>query len=949
MQPDDSKPIPRATYRLQLNKDFGFDQAAALAPYLAKLGVSHVYCSPYLRARPSSTHGYDIVSHTELNPELGDAEAFDRMVVAFRKNGLGQVLDFVPNHMGVGGADNPWWLDVLEWGPNSEFAGWFDIDWESDRRYLQGKLLVPFLGDQYGAVLQSGALRLKFDAQAGSLAVWAYDSHKLPITPLHYERILGDTHPDLERLGDAFAHLSNWRPHIARRALDLKAELTKSAKDDPDVAAAIEAAVDQFNGETGDLQSWSRLDALIRDQHWRAADFRVAADDINYRRFFNINDLAGVRMELSELFDHAHSLVFRLLDEGILDGIRLDHVDGLLDPKGYCLRLRERAPRPFYLVVEKILAPHESLREDWDVEGTTGYEFANLVTGLLNNPAGEEPLTRFYAEFTGEREAFADIVRDSKMRIMENEMASELNVLARDAARVARSNARTADFTNNVLQRALKEVIAVFPVYRTYVDGRSDQNADRRDIDWAVAQARRHGAALDPSVFDFLHQLLTCDLVAEPRSGFSRVAVVRVAMRAQQYSGPVMAKGLEDTAFYRYNRMLALNEVGGHPDQFRISLPAFHYANAQRAKRTPHAMLSTSTHDTKRGEDTRARLAVISEMPDEWAQQVRLWSRMLRARSAGSPEDAPPDRNDEYVFYQLLLGAWPAELSPGKLDPAGVDAFRLRIEGAMTKAMREAKVHTTWAAPNAAYEDAVMGFIRYALDTSCTNAFLESFSGFQRRAAALGARNSLVQTVLKLTVPGVPDIYQGAELWDFSMVDPDNRRPVDYEARHSLLKAEESGRGDLAELLATWRDGRIKLRLITDLLALRQRAPELFSSGSYDALSASGPQADRVCAFSRSVGDSTFVVAASLFPGKADAPDGWTDTAVPLPGATDGQRWKDLFSGREVAVNNGSVTAQELFAVLPVSVLVHAEDSAEARRTAGTRSDSRRLRSFPTW
>ncbi|MBA3517442.1 MAG: malto-oligosyltrehalose synthase, partial [Rhizobiales bacterium] len=816
MEPDNDKPVPRATYRLQLNKDFGFDQAAALAPYLARLGVSHVYTSSYLRARPDSTHGYDIVSHTELNPELGDAESFERMAAAFRQNGLGQVLDFVPNHMGVGGADNPWWLDVLEWGPQSDYAGWFDIDWEPDRNYLQNKLLAPILGDQYGAVLESGALQLRFDTESGSLAVWAYDAHKLPICPLHYGRILGDKHPALERLGDAFAHLSTWRPHIARRALDLKAELAELAARDPEVADAVRKAVGRFNGQAGDFESWGRLDSLIREQYWRAAHFRVAADDINYRRFFNINDLAGIRMELPELFDHAHSLVFRHLADGTLDGLRLDHVDGLLDPKGYCLRLREKAPRPFYLVVEKILAPHESIREDWGVDGTTGYEFANLVTGLLIDPAGEEPLTRFYAEFTGSHEAFGDIVRDAKLGIMENEMASELNVLARDAARVARSHPRTADFTNNVVRRALKAIIACFPVYRTYVDASAaPTEADRRDIDWAVAQARRIDSALDPSVFEFLHKLLTCDLVAEPRSGFSRVAVVRVAMRAQQYSGPVMAKGLEDTAFYRYNRMLALNEVGGHPDQFRVSIGAFHHANAQRAKRTPQAMLSTSTHDTKRGEDTRARLAVLSEVAEDWAQQVLLWSRMIRARSASSEGDAPPDRNEEYVFYQLVLGAWPPELAPGSLEAAGVDAFRVRIEGAMVKSMREAKVHTTWAAPNSAYEDAVLRFVRHALDASRTNPFLESLAGFQGRIAPLGIRNSIVQVVLKLTVPGVPDIYQGAELWDFSLVDPDNRRPVDYATRKKLLDAMDangrSGRPDLASLLETWRDGRIKL------------------------------------------------------------------------------------------------------------------------------------------
>lgn len=919
--PPAERPIPRATYRLQLNKEFGFDRAAALAPYLAGLGVSHVYCSPYLRARPGSMHGYDIISHTELNPELGDALAFERMCRRFRDHGLGQILDFVPNHMGVGGADNPWWLDVLEWGPDSEFAGWFDIDWDSDHTYLQGKLLVPFLGEQYGTALQAGALRLKFDQGAGSLAVWAYGSHKLPVNPFHYGRILGAAHPELERLGDAFANLASWRLQIARAASDLKAELARAAGENAGIAAAIEAAVRRFDGDGGDLQSWSSLDSLIRDQHWRIAHFLVAADDINYRRFFNINDLAGIRMELPQLFDHAHSLLFRLLDEGVLDGIRLDHVDGLLDPKGYCRRLREQAPRPFYLVVEKILAPHESLREDWDVEGTTGYEFANLLAGLLNDPAGEEVLGAFYADFTGEQGPFADIVRKCRMRIMEHEMASELNVLAREAARVARSNPRTADFTKNVLQRALKEVIAVFPVYRTYVDGQSPPtDADRRDIDWAIAKARRNGRTLDASVFDFLSRLLTCDLVALPQSGFSRVQVVRVAMRAQQYSGPVMAKGLEDTALYRYNRMLALNEVGGRPDQFSVTPAAFHRANAQRARRMPHAMLATSTHDTKRGEDARARLAVLSEIPDEWTQQVRLWSRMLRARSAGAPEEAPPDRNDEYAFYQMLLGAWPPDLCAGEIDPARMDAFRHRVEGAMTKAMREAKIHTSWAAPNGAYEDAVMDFIRYALDTTRSNMFLDSFSAFQRRVAPLGVRNSLIQTVLKLTVPGMPDLYQGAELWDFSLVDPDNRRPVDYGARETILEAEGTGPADPALLLENWQDGRIKLSLTAGLLGLRRQWPRLFSHGSYEPLSAAGPEAERICAFLRSFEGNAMVVSVARH-GVPETP--CPDCALALPAGA-GERWRDLFSGSLLSLKDGVFAARDLFAALPVAVLLPA-------------------------
>jgi len=915
--------IPRATYRLQFNKAFGFDDAAALAPYLAALGVSHVYASPYLRARPGSTHGYDIVSHIELNPELGTVEAYARMVAAFKSHGLGQILDFVPNHMGVGGADNPWWLDVLEWGPDSQFAGWFDIDWETDREYLRQKLLVPFLGDQYGAVLESGGLKLAFDAAEGAFSIWAYDTHKLPICPLHYGRILGDTHAELERLSDAFAHLSAFRPHIQRRADDLKAELAVHAANDPKLALAIETALDHFNGTSGDIGTWMRLDALIKDQFWRAAHFRVAADDINYRRFFNINDLAGIRIELPELFDHAHSLVFQLLEDGVLDGLRLDHIDGLLDPKTYCLRLREKAPRLSYLVVEKILAPHEALRADWNVDGTTGYEFTNLLTRLMIDPAGEDVLTRFYAEFTGQTASFGEITRECKLGVMKNEMVSELNVLARDAGRVARSNPRTADFTDNVLRRALEMIIACFPVYRTYVNGSAISDADRRDIDWAFAHARRCDTALDPSVFDFLYGLLTCDLIAEPRSGFSRASVMRMAMRAQQYSGPVMAKGVEDTAFYRYNRLLALNEVGGQPDQFSIAPAAFHYANAERAKRTPCAMLSTSTHDTKRGEDARVRLAVLSECAEEWTQRVTAWSRILRAGSSGSPQDTPPDRNDEYAFYQHLLGAWPMELSTGTVpEAAGLDAFRLRIESVMVKAMREAKVHTTWAAPNSVYEEAVLAFIRHALDVSRTNPFLESFVSFQARIAWLGMHNSLVQTVLKLTVPGTPDIYQGAELWDLSLVDPDNRRPADFLARHIMLAAGDKqtlDRHAIDQLMVSWQDGGIKLRLIETLLKLRAVTPDLFRDSSYIALSPSGPAADRIYPFARQHGTMWLVVAVTLFPARADQT--FADSSVALPDGIVNTMWRNILDGSEISVSEGLLAASELFATLPVAVL----------------------------
>jgi len=922
--------IPRATYRLQFNHGFGFDNGAALAPYLAKLGISHIYASPYLMSRPGSLHGYDIVDHNALNPELGDEAAFSRMVAAFKEHRLCQILDFVPNHMGVGGADNPMWLDVLEWGADSAYAAWFDIDWHREHPYLQNKLLVPFLADQYGVELDAGKLELRFDARTGSFAVWAYATHKLPVCPLHYSRILGESHPKLERLGDAFAHLREWGPHMGSCAGHLKDEMAQLARERDDARATIEEALQRFKGLPGDPASWRHLDSLIRDQCWRPAHFRVASDDINYRRFFNINDLAGIRVELPEVFDHVHRLLFRLLREGTLDGIRIDHVDGLLDPKAYLQRLRREAfgsgqAPPFYLVVEKIMARHESLREDWPVEGTTGYSFSNQATCLLVDPAAEDRLTRAYAEFTGDRRVFPEIVYECKIRITENEMASELHVLARDALRVAHQNPHTADFTHNILRRALQEIVACFPVYRTYIDTEgAPAQADRRDLDWALAQARRRQTDLDPSVFDFLYQLLSGDLVAQPRSGFSRHAVLRCAMKLQQYSGPVMAKGLEDTAFYRYNRFLALNEVGGNPDQFGMPVREFHKANAQRARHWPHAMLATSTHDTKRGEDARARLAAIAEVPEEWAQQVPAWSRILRAGRGDIEGTAPPDRNDEYVFYQLLIASWPLDLRNGRLNGDALRAYAGRIREVMVKSIREAKIYSTWAAPNRTYEDAVLAFVEGALNPAQSGAFLGEFLPFQERVAELGMRNSLAQLVLKLTTPGVPDIYQGADLWDFNLVDPDNRRPVDYDARIRLLESVladicRDRRRAMRGLLADWRDGGVKLALIAVLLSFRLEHAELFVHGAYEPLTAEGAAADRVCAFLRRHEPEALLVAVSRFPGRSAS--GWNGTVVGLPEDLLGAKWQDVFTGAVLEPDENRLSAEVLFADLPVAVL----------------------------
>ncbi|MFS2013125.1 malto-oligosyltrehalose synthase [Azospirillum sp. CT11-132] len=922
MAPAAGKPIPRATYRVQLNGEFGFDRTAAIADYIARLGVSHLYASPYMKARPGSTHGYDIVNHNELNPEVGDQNDFRDLVEALKRNNLGQILDFVPNHMGVGGSDNEWWLNVLEWGPDSPYAGYFDIEWESDYRYLQGKVLVPFLGDQYGAVLVSGGLELRFDPETGSFAVWAYGSHKLPVRPQDYGTILSSDHPDLERIADAFTHLMDARPHQLRRASDLKAELAGLVATRPDMADAINQRLAVFRGYQGEIDTWGHLHELIAGQNWRVAYFKVAADDINYRRFFNINELAGLRMDEPELFDVAHRMVLGMVADGTLDGIRIDHIDGLIDPKGYCERLVAASSKPFYLVVEKILARHERLREDWPIDGTTGYEYANLMGGLFVDPKAEEVFTRLYADFIGRRDDFEDVVRQCKIRIMESEMASELNVLSRKASRIARSNPATADFTANILHQALKETIARFPVYRTYVDGGVPSDLDRRDIDWAISQARRVEQGPDGSVYDFLQRLLTTDLVAAPKSGYSHQQVTRFAMRFQQYSGPVMAKGLEDTAFYRYNRLVALNEVGGHPDHFGVSISAFHRANQDRARNWPNNMLASTTHDTKRGEDTRARLYALSEMPEEWERQVQTWSRLLRARRGDVEGTAPPDRNDEYLFYQLLLGAWPAELtgaSVEQIDQPAMTAFAERIVGAMTKSMREAKVHSTWAAPNEAYEGAVVSFIHDALDVTRRNAFLEAFLPFQAALARIGMVNGLSQTLLKLTSPGVPDIYQGCELWNLSLVDPDNRLPVDYDARRKLLDEVEEAveRGAVPGLLERWTDGAVKLALTRQALQVRAEMPEVFSAGEYLPLEATGDRADHVVAYARRNGDDTVLVAVPRLVGQLGESPDWGNTAIPLPR---GARWRNRLTGAEVE-GGDAMMAATLFADLPVALL----------------------------
>ncbi|HET6725028.1 MAG TPA: malto-oligosyltrehalose synthase [Gammaproteobacteria bacterium] len=923
--------VPRATYRLQFNRDFTFADAERLVPYLAQLGISHLYASPWLKARAGSLHGYDIIDHNQFNPEVGSAEDFERLSLTLKRHGLGHILDFVPNHMGIAEADNVWWLDVLEWGRASPYSDYFDIDWTPTDPRLRNKVLLPFLGDHYGRVLEAGHLEPRFDMQSGTFSVW-YFEHRFPIAPRDYEIVLraaveaGEAPVELMTLAEQFAGLRTTATMSARRiaetrnrAMELKTRLATLAAGEPAILSAIEAGIAALAGHAGGPETFRALHRLLERQAYRLAYWRVAADEINYRRFFDINALAGIRIENPQLFDVAHRLVGRLLAEGRLDGLRLDHIDGLFDPAEYCRRLVSRIDRPFYISIEKILARHEHLR-DWPIAGTTGYDFMNQVNGLLIDSDGEAAMTRTYYRFVGREIDLPELIYQAKRQVIDTKLSSELHVLARDLNRIAERHWNTRDYTLESLTAALRQVVACFPVYRTYVDARGASADDRRDISWAIAQARRRWEGPEEDIFDFVEAALTADLVSETGSGYNRREVVHFAMKFQQYTSPVMAKGFEDTVLYRYDRLIGLNDVGGDPGRFGISVAAFHHANGERAEYWPHAQLTTATHDTKRGEDVRARLAILAATPAEWNRHVRYWARSNRRRKQSVNDQPAPDRNDEYLLYQTLIGAWPVELLADEWNADAAARFVERVQGYMNKAIREAKRHSSWTNPDAAYEQAVADFVVRIIDPDGGSLFLDDFLPFAREVAAAGVDASLVQLTLKLTCPGVPDIYQGGELWDLSLVDPDNRRPVDFDARRQLLqdiKSIEAVQSTmLREMRERWHDGRIKLFVLHKLLELRRSHAAFFADGSYQPLDVEGPRAERVCAFVRELGDRRMAVAVML--PAAHARD-WAQTYVHLPegGAAE---WYDVIHGRPLA-SSKAIAAPDLFADLPLAVI----------------------------
>jgi (1->4)-alpha-D-glucan 1-alpha-D-glucosylmutase len=985
--------VPTATYRLQFNPGFPFREAHDLVPYLDALGITDCYASPILQARAGSRHGYDICDHGRLNPELGGEQEFDAFSDALRARGMGLILDMVPNHMGIADAGNGWWMDVLENGAGSVYARYFDIDWHPVNPDLENKVLLPLLEDQYGRVLEAGKIRLGFENGAFFLS---YYEVKLPVAPCTYHIILeralagvtgalSEEHEHLCELRSILTALRYLPPRgempadkVVERNREkevVKRRLAALYEASPAVRSALDDAVTELNGRAGDPRSFDALDRLIDRQAYRPAYWRVATEEINYRRFFDINELAAVRMETPEVFESAHRVLFRLLAEGKATGLRIDHPDGLREPARYFRQLQEsfvlahvRAalstsqpadrlartvarcfaealdrhpadPRawPLYVVAEKILSEGEALPPDWAVDGTTGYDFLNAVNGLLVDGDGRDAFDRVYQQFTRAPVEFRQLVNSTKKMIMLVGMASEINALGHELDRIAERNRRYRDFTLNSLTFALREIIACLRVYRTYISGPDGVSPrDRQFLEAAVEEAKRRNPRTAEAIFDFVRDTLLLDNVSDFAPS-DRPRLVEWAMKFQQLTGPVMAKSVEDTVFYTYNRLISLNEVGGSPDRYGVSPAVFHRQNSERLERWPHSLLATSTHDTKRGEDVRARLDALSEMAAEWEAALNRWSRWNSSKKIVVEDQPAPDRNDEYLLYQILLGAGPAE----PLTADGLATFRQRIVAYMHKATKEAKVHTSWVNPNEEYDEAVQQFVVRVLADNPEEPFLKDLLAFQRRLAFFGYFNSLAQVLLKMTCPGVPDFYQGSELWQLALVDPDNRQPVDYRRRRAMLTTLqgriEAMAGDLrplaAELLANAADGCIKLYLISQALNFRRLHGRLFADGAYVPLEAAGAKRDHVCAFARVMGNEAVLVAiprlvVRLVGGLEQPPMGaevWGATRLLLPPALANRSYCNLFTGEVLTADNQDGTSGlSLSAVLgafPVALL----------------------------
>ncbi|MDF3242862.1 malto-oligosyltrehalose synthase [Pseudomonas veronii] len=920
------KALPlRASQRLQFHKGFTLDDAVALVPYFARLGISHLYASPLLSARAGSMHGYDVVDPTTVNPELGGEAALRRLVAALREHDMGLILDIVSNHMAVGGADNPWWLDLLEWGRLSPYCEFFDIQWHSPDPLLKGQLLMPFLGCDYGEALQAGTLTLHFDAAHGSFSVEHYE-HRFPICPQDYATILGADEL-LKPLADRFSTLAYQNDAYAEAAW-LKQALAERATDNA-VRQAIEQRLGTFDARQP--EGFQRLHGLLEQQAYRLASWRTAADDINWRRFFDVNDLGGLRVERSAVFEATHGKIFELISQGLVDGLRIDHIDGLADPRGYCRKLRRRVDtlspeRHLPIFVEKILGEGETLREDWQVDGTTGYEFMNQLSLLQHRPQGFATLAELWTRHSERPSAFIEEAWLARRQILNGSLAGDFESVAQALLQVARDDVMSRDLTLGAIRRALQELIVHFPVYRTYISACGRSERDDTFFLQALAGARSTLSEGDWPVLDNLEKWLGGQPWRNRPLGRERKLLKHACVRFQQLTSPAAAKAVEDTAFYRSAVLLSRNDVGFSTEQFSAPLADFHAANQQRLQAFPDNLLATATHDHKRGEDSRARLAVLSECAGWYAEQVTHWRRL----AAPLRNDAScPSAGDELILYQVLLGSWPLDLHLD--DRPALEAYQQRLWQWQQKALREAKLQSSWSAPNEAYEQGVETFLTRLLLSDAGRALRTAIGAAAQAIAPAGALNGLAQSLLRVTVPGVPDLYQGNEFWDFSLVDPDNRRPVDFNARQHALATPP----DIGKLLFNWRDGRIKQALIAQVLALRKAHPELFHRGSYTPLDVVGRHAEHVVAFCREYQGKRALVVVPRWPYRL-LENGvhpqvnarvWGDTRVKLPFAAPTENWKGLFHTRAVTPDKELLISTAL-GDFPVNVFIDPDDQS---------------------
>jgi (1->4)-alpha-D-glucan 1-alpha-D-glucosylmutase len=923
---------PTATYRLQFSNKFTFRDALEIVPYLVELGISDIYSSPFFQSRPGSTHGYDVTNHNALNPEIGTREDLVELASALRERGMGLIVDFVPNHMGITDPTNEWWMDVLENGPSSAFAPFFDIDWYPVKKELHNKVLLPVLGDQYGKVLEQGQIHLLY--RDGSFFVTYFD-WMFPLNPRTYRFVLQVALENLRRYADeemvlelesiltALEHLPTRTETDGRKVRERSREkeinkrrIARLCAEFPQVEDAIGAAIYQIQGRPGDPRSFDELDRLLEAQAYRLSFWRVAGEEINYRRFFDVNELAAIRVENPQVFATIHKLLFELLREKLITGVRIDHVDGLQNPKQYLLALRrggsddpkedaslEFEEGQFYLIVEKILSFDERLRTGWSVAGTTGYDFAADVTQVLVASNNGETFSRIYREFIERYVHFESLIYEKKKLVMDVSLASDIVSLGHTLNELAERDRLHRDFTLDSLTTGVREVVACFPVYRTYISEESGvSEVDRQIILRVIRTAKRRNLAMDPSIFDYIRDVLLLENFANFDAA-TRQLQIQFVLKFQQCTGPIMAKGLEDTAFYIFNRLVALNEVGGSPQQFGISAERFHEKNRLRLADMPATLLAGTTHDTKRSEDVRARIAVLSEVPEQWETWIHSWRKIndtLRAKVEG---DFAPSANEEYLLYQTLLGTWP--LSPDEVNETYVE----RIRHYILKAIKEAKVNSSWIQPNEDWEHGVAAFVEKIL--SPDHEFRVAMAEASQLVAWHGMLNSLTQVILRLTSPGIPDFYQGTELWDFSLVDPDNRRPVDFPARKTAL--EQVKNAPTEQLFARWADGLIKLSLIARLLELRKRGPNVFRDGRYESLYATGPLSECCLAFSRRLEEKQVVVIVPRLTTRltgANQTLTWKGTQLTL--SEPSSDLKDLFTSRSLKKGTEIVSLETL-------------------------------------